>query len=430
MAAPYLLLSSAFLLLLLSSNFSALRSHQTVATLPGFDGHLPFKLETGYIGVGDDDDVQLFYYFIESERSPEDDPLVLWLTGGPGCSGFSGLVFEIGPLVFDYESSRPSLPRFSLNQYSWTKVANVIFLDAPVGTGFSYANSWQGYIMNDTLSATQIYHFLRKWLVVHSDFLANPLYIAGDSYSGKIVPIVVQEISDGIDAGHKPRMNLKGYMLGNPVTDDKIDQNSKIQFAYLKALITYEIYECTGNVNGVNIYEPRCSFVSPKSTRLSPGDASVMEDEEDSLDLLFLPAQPAPKLWCRNQNYFYAPTWANDKTVQRALGIQEGMVKEWRRCNKSLSYTTNVLSSVDYHRNFIKKGYQVLIYSFLDATNIFFSYHSGDVDMGTSYVGTETWIKSLNLTIDSGWQPWLVDGQVAGEQVIRLQSTSLRNASK
>lgn len=52
--------------------------------------------------------------------------------------------------------------------------------------------------------------------------------------------------------------------------------------------------------------------------------------------------------------------------------------------------------------------------SFLDATNIFFSYHSGDVDMGTSYVGTETWIKSLNLTIDSGWQPWLVDGQVAG----------------
>ncbi|GAY48758.1 hypothetical protein CUMW_114180 [Citrus unshiu] len=321
-----------------------------------------------------------------------------------------------------------------------------------IGTGFSYANSWEGYIMNDTLSATQIYHFLRKWLIVHSDFLANPLYIAGDSYSGKIVPIVVQEISDGIDAGHKPRMNLKGYMLGNPVTDDKIDQNSKIQFAYLNALITYEIYKsakknckgdyvnvdpgnylckadlqnisaCTGNVNGGNIYEPKCSFVSPKPTRLSPRDGSVVEDEEDYLDLLFLPAQPAPKLWCRHQNYLYAPTWANDKTVQRALGIQEihvfpndeqGMVKEWRRCNKSLSYTTNVLSSLDYHRNLIKKGYQVLIYSFLDATNIFFSYNSGDVDMEIPYVGTETWIKSLNLTIDSGWQPWLVDGQVAG----------------
>lgn len=40
--------------------------------------------------------MEFFYYFIESERNPAEDPLMLWLTGGPGCSALSGLFFEIG----------------------------------------------------------------------------------------------------------------------------------------------------------------------------------------------------------------------------------------------------------------------------------------------------------------------------------------------
>ncbi|BFG42112.1 hypothetical protein CerSpe_283860 [Prunus speciosa] len=186
-----------FLLLVLLTNYGA--SQTMVKNLPGFSGDLPFKLETGYVGVGGMNDVQLFYYFFESEGSPEYDPLVLWLTGGPGCSAFSALVYEnLGPLSFDFSHSVGNKPKLKLNPYSWTKVANIIFLDAPVGTGFSYTKNWEGYTnLNDTISAAQAYEFLRKWLMDHPKFYNNPLYIAGDSYSGIIVPMVVQEISDG-----------------------------------------------------------------------------------------------------------------------------------------------------------------------------------------------------------------------------------------
>ncbi|XVF61385.1 hypothetical protein PTKIN_Ptkin08bG0124900 [Pterospermum kingtungense] len=398
-------------------------SFSTIKILPGFSGSLPFKLETGYIGVGD---VEYFYYFIESERNPAEDPLMLWLTGGPGCSALSGLFFEIGPLQFNMVEYNGSLPTFSLNPYSWTKVANIIFLDAPVGTGFSYSRTFQGFKSGDTKFANDGYDFLRKWLQSHPKFIRSSVYIGGDSYSGMIVPIIAQLLSDGIKDRDVPAINLKGYSLGNPRTDRKVEDNSKIPFYHRMALISDELYEsakrnckeeyvevdvsnilcakdlqaiseCTVHINVPHILEPLCPSDFHALNSVVSNRKYFLERHEE---YLHAPAE-FPQYGCRNYNGYLLKVWASDIDVQKALNIRKGTVREWVRCNKSLLYDKDVERATGYHLYLNSKGYRALIYS-------------GDHDSSVPYIGTESWIKSLNFSIVDDWRPWFVDGQVAG----------------
>ncbi|KAK4401749.1 Serine carboxypeptidase-like 2 [Sesamum angolense] len=264
---------------------------------------------TRYIGVGEEDEVQLFYYFIQSENDPARDPLILWLTGGPGCSGFSGLVYEIGPLAFDLEGFDGSFPSFTLNPYSWTKTP-LLGLD-------SLTPLLQAYNNSDTKSAQYNSSFLRKWLLNHLEFVKNRLYIAGDSYGGKITPMVALEIAKGNEAGLKPRMSLQGYIVGNAVIDANKGSNEKVPFAHGMGLVPHEYFELAkGSCNGEY-------------------------------------ANPNPNKQC-----LYALQLVN-----------EGTIGDWK---------------------------------------------SGDHDMAISYISTLKWIHKLNLTLERGWRPWFVNGQVAG----------------
>ncbi|XP_040363474.1 serine carboxypeptidase-like 18 isoform X3 [Rosa chinensis] len=362
----------AFILLLLTSNFALAQS--IIKNLPAFQGDLPFKLETGYVGVGDSEEVQLFYYFVESERSPENDPLLIWLTGGPRCSSFYGLIYEIGPLSFKLTNLTTDPLTLVLNPNSWNKVANIIFLDAPAGTGYSYSTTSHGLISSDTLHSTRICEFLQKWLTTHQKFLANPLYVAGDSYSGKIVPIIAQKIADGIEAGIKPHLNLKGYIVGNPVSNGQQDVNSRIVYAHHLGLISDRIYQSANrNCKGEFVdFDP--------NNQLCLNSLQVI-DEEDKIR--------------------YSVLWQNDINVRKALSIREGTKGQWTKCNKTTPYTFDIASSIEYHRNLSRKSLRVIIYS-------------GDHDMAVPYISTLAWIESMNFTIEEDWRPWFSNDQVAG----------------
>lgn len=120
---------------------------------PADDAHLYFLLEKArHLGGGD---------------KPGKRRLLLWLNGGPGCSSFDGLMMEIG-------SWRPSMT--SKNKLEWTvaggawnEYTDILFLDQPVGTGFSYAST-DGYAHNLTQAAKDISYFLKRFVEVFPEY--------------------------------------------------------------------------------------------------------------------------------------------------------------------------------------------------------------------------------------------------------------------
>ncbi|CAF2061335.1 unnamed protein product [Brassica napus] len=398
MAKDYVssVLKSLLLLLQLVLLIHDADSASTVKFLPGFDGPLPFELETGYIGVGEEEEVQLFYYFIKSERNPEEDPLLLWLSGGPGCSSISGLLFENGPLTMKLDAYNGSLPSLVSTTYSWTKLSNIIFLDQPVGTGFSYSRTSLHNKPSDSGEARRIHEFLQKWLGKHQEFTSNPFYAAGDSYSGMIIPALVQEISKGNYQCCNPPINLQGYMLGNPITEHN-GVNYRIPYAHGMALISDELYESLKRV-----CKGEYAYVDSRNTEC----LKLLEEYNKCTDriTLFIIQHPLCETEtpnCYIYRYLLSTYWANDKTVRKALQINEESIGEWIRCNLDIPYNHDIVSSVPYHKNNSISGYRSLIFS-------------GDHDMAVPYLGTQAWIRSLNYSIINDWRPWMIDDQIAG----------------
>uniref|UniRef100_A0A453HH20 Serine carboxypeptidase-like 19 n=1 Tax=Aegilops tauschii subsp. strangulata TaxID=200361 RepID=A0A453HH20_AEGTS len=346
-----------------------------VASLPGFDGPLPFRLETGYVTVDEQNGSELFYYFIESEGDPRRDPVIVWITGGDRCSVLSALLFEIGPLKLIGEPYNGTIPRLRYHPYAWTKVASVLFVDSPVGAGFSFSLDPRGYDVGEISSSLQLKKFLTKWFTEHPDYLPNSFYVGGDSSGGKIVPFLAQKISEDIEVGAKPLINLKGYLVGNPATgENNIDYGSRVPYLHGMGIISYQLYEtimehCQGE-----------EYSNPKN------------------------ALCAQALDRSNQTYgnYLSYYWANNNITRKALGIKKGSKDEWMRCHKrDLPYSLDIKSTIKYHRNMTLKGYRALVYS-------------GDHDAIIPFLGTQSWVRSLNFPIVDEWRAWHLDGQSAG----------------
>ncbi|KAL8995026.1 MAG: hypothetical protein Q9169_005174 [Polycauliona sp. 2 TL-2023] len=163
------------------------------------------KQYSGYLD-DEENDKHLFYWFFESRSDPKNDPVVLWINGGPGCSSLTGLFLELGPASIDKKLKIHS------NPYSWNSNASVIFLDQPVNTGFSYSGS---SVSNTIAAGKDVYALLTLFFTQFPEYAHQDFHIAGESYAGHYIPVFTSQIL----AFKKRNINLKSVMIGNGLTD-------------------------------------------------------------------------------------------------------------------------------------------------------------------------------------------------------------------
>ena len=134
---------------------------------------------TGWLDIGPQ---HLFFWYFESQNDPVNDPLTLWMTGGPGSSSMLGLFQEIGPCLVN-EHGNGTVH----NPYAWNRNSSLLFVDQPGDVGFSYIDEGTELPNDSHLAAVDMHRFLQLFISdVFPDKLNSAVHISGESYAVSI----------------------------------------------------------------------------------------------------------------------------------------------------------------------------------------------------------------------------------------------------
>ncbi|ORZ10468.1 Alpha/Beta hydrolase protein [Absidia repens] len=179
-----------------------------VSSLPGIDiDKLPFEQYAGHIEVSSETDGNLFFWMLHQVQPTQPEKLIIWFNGGPGCSSMDGLFLENGPYRVNPDLS------LTVNAHGWQDHATIVFLDQPVGTGFSFADG-DGLLHNMTQVVVEFTTFLEKFMDIFPYLKNQDLYLAGESYAGTYIPYFANRVLE-LNKKDTFKYNLKGIAIGN-----------------------------------------------------------------------------------------------------------------------------------------------------------------------------------------------------------------------
>lgn len=399
-----------------------------IVALPG-QPKVEFAMYAGYVTVNKEHGRAHYYYFVEAAEEPEKKPLVIWHNGGPGCSSIAyGFGEELGPFFIN-----PGGKTLRLNPHAGNKVANIVFVESPAGVGFSYTNTSSDlYTSGDNRTAHDNYAFVLNWLERFPQYKGRPFYLTGESYAGYYVP----ELSKLIYENNKnlaiaDKINFKGYMVGNPVTDNYYDNWGYVDFLYYHAMISDQLYGqiktvCNFNINNLtlsdacvqlvyynttteyglidpySVYAPACtsnttfggnstaSGVIPRKMLFNPILGRFRREEYDPC------------------TYDYSFIYFNRPDVQKAMHANTtGIPYPWVGCSDPLflNWQDSATTVLPIYRELLEAGLRLWVFS-------------GDADSIVPTTGTRYALGSLKLPVVVPWYSWYNKLQVGGREIV------------
>ncbi|ESO87129.1 hypothetical protein LOTGIDRAFT_183527 [Lottia gigantea] len=357
---------------------------------------LEFKSESkqvwDYVTVRPSAHMFYWHYYTTSSKGYQNSPYVLWLQGGPGGSGTGfGNFGEIGPLNVTLDKRNTT----------WLSVASLLFIDNPVGTGYSYVDNDEAYTTDVDMIAQDLLTIFTAVLKKLPEFETVPFYIFSESYGGKMTAAFSDVLYSSIQAG-KIKCNFKGFAMGDswisPIdsvltwapylhTNSLVDLvgYTKVSEAAMKTgelLNKGEYYNATQEwsateniveqvTNGVNFYNILQWGGSELHAKIPPNLGKL------------------EKLWHRHVGIYQADSLAElmNGPIREMLGIipkkvtwggQSGMVFQ----KQSVDFMKPIVSTVN--KLIQNSDLKVVVYS-------------GQLDLIVDSLGTENWVHTLSI---------------------------------
>jgi cathepsin A (carboxypeptidase C) len=417
-----------------------------IERLPGLHPNPKFRQYSGYLNATEG--THLFYWFIESQKNPSKDPVVLWLNGGPGVSSLMGLFTENGPFRV-----LPNGRTVTYDKYSWNSLANVLYIESPAGVGFSYSEK-NDYRTSDDETLKFNYEALNDFFKKYPQFLKNEFYLTGESYAAVYLSLLALKILNN----QSSKINLKGLAIGNGVFDQLILSQSRPFYAQYHGLIDTQTFnelkseccsyqgndmECAFPVVNSNYTlmpvstNPNCTLQFGKTLQslLATGidfyniydfcpkfDSSHKISKDETQSHKFFTNMTMDSLELNNEeindkkttNYFEDVEQTHEcvsKGYYQYLNNHR-VLKELHISTNSMAWNeSNTFILQTYVQNYDNMSEQFIE---INRANLKTIVYNGDFDLICDCVGDQIFLDSLNIPIVKESTNWLYDGITAG----------------